>query len=134
MATFVIDESSYRIDKTAFPSEEEAEQRAAEAARILGRSINVYELLEGELHFAFRVMPDGSTEKENPLITEPGDDTQVEAPNHAILGKLDILDEVAETLEGAGQVQLASRVDEERSRISSSPQRGHAGIASKLMG
>ena len=66
---FVIDEASFRIDKTSFPTSDEAEKRAGEAARMLGRAINVYELVGGELPFAFRVMPDGTVETENPLTS-----------------------------------------------------------------
>jgi len=112
---YVIDESSYRIDKTAFPTKEEAEQRAAEAARILGRAVNVYELLAGELHFAFRVLPDGNPDMNNPLDTDhSGDVIKTESP--AVLGTafervLAELDDLAEKLELQGNTDLSLQVD-----------------------
>lgn len=112
--SYVIDESSYRVDKTNYPTSEEAEQRASEAARILGRAVNVYELAAGELHFAFRVMPDGSTQKENPLTdTEPG--SQVEPAGPVVMGSLEQaladLDEAAEKVEQQGNLELATEID-----------------------
>lgn len=104
---FVLDESSYRVDKTVFPTAEEAEQRAAEAARVLGRAINVYELLDQMLNFAFRVLPDGSVEEDNPL-TDPA--TENVAPTSpAVLGT--VLDDVAEVLEQRSSLDLAAEVD-----------------------
>jgi hypothetical protein len=111
---YVIDESSYRIDKTSFPTKEEATQRAAEASRILGRAINVYELLSGELHFAFRVMPDGTTDSTNPLDPQVGGE-EIKPASPAVLGSfgrtLAILDDLAETFEARGNVDLAVKID-----------------------
>ncbi len=107
---FVIDESSLRIDKTSFPTSEEAEQRAAEAARIVGRAINVYELQEGVLNFAFRVLPDGTVEKDNPLSdAEPGDQIEPAAP--VALGEaIAKFDQIAEDLESRGDLATANRI------------------------
>lgn len=107
---FVIDESSYRIDKTSFPTAEEAEQRAGEAARILNRAINVYELLEGELHFAFRVLPCGDVETEQPTVDpDTGDQIVQEYP---VLGDITAeLDLITEELEAKGATELAARLD-----------------------
>lgn len=113
---YVIDESSFRIDKTSFPTADEAKQRAGEAARILGRAINVYELLAGELHFAFRVMPDGGVEDENPLTAPEAGGYQIEPAAPVALGELEIFDGVAEALEAAGQLRLATQVDIEAKR------------------
>lgn len=104
---YVLDESSYRIDKNTFPTSDEASDRAAETARILGRAITVYELTGGELHFAFRVMPDGTIDETNPLPeNEP-----VEPASPAVLGRMELLDTIAETLERAGRPDLAAAVD-----------------------
>lgn len=107
---YVIDESSYRIDKTSFPTAEEAEQRAGEAARIVNRSISVYELLEGELHFAFRVMPCGEVAHDQPTVNpDSGDQITQEYP---VLGEVVAeLDSITEALEAKGAVALAARVD-----------------------
>lgn len=107
---YVIDESSYRIDKTSFPSAEEAEQRAGEAARIVNRAISVYEMLEGELHFAFRVMPCGKVETDQPTVDpDSGDQIVQEYPVlGAVVAELDL---ITEELEAKGAVQLAARVD-----------------------
>ena len=132
---YVIDESSFRVDKTSFPTAEEAEQRAAEAARIKGQAVNVYELIGGELHFAFRVMPDGSTENENPL-TDPASGDMIEpATEVALSSREEILDQVAESLETIGEVDLAAAVDRERAKSPKKrpPHKGVAGIAAKLM-
>jgi len=109
---YVIDESSYRIDKTSFASSEEAESRAAEAAKILGRAINVYALQAGELNFAFRVMPDGTVEDVNPLTEPQAGGEQIEPTAPVALGA--IFDEVSEALESAGQLKLAAAVDHQR--------------------
>jgi hypothetical protein len=107
---YVIDESSYRIDKTSFPTAEEAEQRAGEAARIVNRSISVYELLEGELHFAFRVLPDGAVEKDQPTV-DPDSGDQITQEYHILGEVVAELDSITEALEAKGAVALAARVD-----------------------
>ena len=110
---YVLDESSFRIDKTVFPTDDEAKQRAGEAARILGRPISVYELNAGELHFAFRVMPDGETDEEQPTVDpQPGDTIEPSAP--AVLGRTRhaiMFDSVAQVLEDAGRPDLAAAID-----------------------
>lgn len=107
---FVIDESSYRTDKTSFPTAEEAQQRAAEAARIVNRPINVYQMQEGALNFAFRVMPCGDVEYDQPTVEpETGDQIEQEYP---VLGEVvKELDSITEALEAKGATELASRVD-----------------------
>lgn len=104
---YVLDESSYRIDKNAFPTAEEAQDRAAEAARILGRPITVYELLNQTLHFAFRVHPDGRKCERNPLPEhEP-----IEPTAPAVLGRRELFDTIAEVLEQQGRFDLAAALD-----------------------
>jgi hypothetical protein len=115
---YVLDESSYRIDKTMFPTIEEAKQRAAEASRILGRAIAVYELTAGELNFAFRVMPDGSVEETQPTVEHqsPEPDSPValgSVPRKRHVDVIGRLDEIATVLELAGRPDLASVVDRE---------------------
>jgi len=83
---WILDESSYRIDKTNFPNREEAEQKAGEAARILGRPISVYQLLKGELIFDFKVLPDGSISKNDSTIEPVKDETVKNPPSTPILG------------------------------------------------
>jgi len=126
---YVIDESSYRVDKTNFPTLEEAQQKAGEAARILNRPINVYQLSAGELNFSVRVMPDGGIEHENPL-TNPGP-TDTIGPTMPSLGKVQVLDEVAEVLEQAGKPDLAAKVDAEAHTFKNAP-RGTAAVAHRL--
>lgn len=117
---YVLDESSYRIEKNTFPSEEEAKDRAEEAARILGRAITVYELLNQELHFAFRVMPDGSVDKTNPLPehepVEPAAPVAIGSAEPEAAGSvqwIDLFDAIAETLEQSGRPDLAAEIDRE---------------------
>jgi len=133
---YVIDESSYRIDKTNFPTSEEAERRAGEAARMLGRAINVYELLAGELHWAFRVLPDGSVEESNPL--EPEQSGEVVEEGMPVLGELEVLDQVAEVLEQKGKLGLAAAVDQARAKLATKPAavppKGVAAIAAVVKG
>jgi hypothetical protein len=106
---YVLDESSYRIDKNTFPTADEAQDRAGEAARILGRPVTVYELVNQELHFAFRVHPDGRKCKRNPLPEhEP-----IEPTAPAVLGRRELLDTVAEVLEQQGRFDLAAALDAE---------------------
>jgi hypothetical protein len=105
---YVLDESSYRIDRNHFPSKGEAQDRAAECARILGRSVSVYELVGQKLLFAFRVLPDGKIDKTNPLV----DHKPIEPESPVIVGQaLARLDEAAEFLENAGRFDLAAAVD-----------------------
>lgn len=130
---YVLDESSYRIDKNTFPSSDEASDRAAEASRILGRPITVYELTGGELHFAFRVMPDGTVDETNPL--PEGQPVEPEAP--AVLGRVELLDTIAETLERAGRPDLAAAVDrdvvaEDEAVAQEGPEAGIRRIAERL--
>lgn len=124
---FVLDESSYRVDKSAFETQDEAKQYAAEAARILGRAINVYELLNGELMFVFRVRPDGSTDTIN--LSEPMPDSTLPPATQVVKGRnrssepsgsaaraakardRALLDNVADALERAGRTDLAAHVD-----------------------
>jgi hypothetical protein len=116
---YVLDESSYRIEKNTFPTAEEAKNRAAEAARILGRPVTVYELIAQHLHFAFRVMPDGSVDQTEPLPVH----IPVKPSAPAVLGrrvtarsskpKGRLLDAVAEALEAAGRMDLAAEIDKE---------------------
>ncbi len=115
---YVLDESSFRVDKTVFPTAEEAEQRAAEAARIVGRPIAVYELVDQELGFAFRVMPDGTRDETQPTVdVPPGHVEEPSAP--AILGRTRdavmfdeaTFDSIAEVMEQAGRLDLAAEVD-----------------------
>lgn len=110
---FVLDESSYRIEKNTFPLREEAKNRAEEAARILGRPVTVYELVAQELHFAFRVMPDGSEDSTDPLPEHVA--VQPEAP--AVLGRRQLLDAVADALERAGRPDLAVQVDQDNEAV-----------------
>lgn len=106
---YVLDESSYRIDKNTFPTADEAQDRAGEAARILGRPVTVYELVNQELHFAFRVHPDGRKCERNPLPEhEP-----IEPTAPAVLGRRELLDTVAEVLEQRGRFDLAAALDAE---------------------
>jgi hypothetical protein len=106
---YVLDESSYRIDKNTFPTADEAQDRAGEAARILGRPVTVYELVNQELHFAFRVHPDGRKCKRDPLPEhEP-----IEPTAPAVLGRRELLDTVAEVLEQQGRFDLAAALDAE---------------------
>lgn len=129
---FVLDESSYRIEKNTFPDREEAKNRAEEAARILGRPVTVYELLAQELHFAFRVMPDGSTDETDPLPEHVA--VQPEAP--AVLGsprdRRGVLDAVAEALEHAGRPDLAAEVDRENEAVALDTEEGLRKIADQL--
>lgn len=110
---YVLDESSYRIDKNTFPTREEAQQRAEEAARILGRPVTVYELLNQELLFAFRVRPCGEVDETNPLPNHEAE--QSRAP--AVLGRRAVFDTVADLLEQAGRVDLAAQVDQENEAV-----------------
>lgn len=104
---YVLDESSYRIDKNTFPTTEEAQDRATEAARILGRPVTVYELVDRALHFAFRVHPDGRKCERNPLPEhEP-----IEPTAPAVLGRRELFDTVAEVLEQQGRFDLAAALD-----------------------
>ena len=111
---YVIDESSFRIDKTSFPSAEEAEARAGEAARIVGRAVNVYALQAGELNFAFRVLPCGTVEETNPLTEPQAGGQEIEPAGPVALG---VFDRVAEALETAGQVKLAAAVDQQATKV-----------------
>lgn len=131
---FVLDESSYRIDKTNFPTREEAEQKAGEAARILGRAISVYTLINGELLLSFKVNPDGTVSYDD-ATHDPMKEETVDQPTTPILGDVDVgdlgkmikddisgeemFDEVAEIMEKAGRPDLAAVVDSETRRISS---------------
>jgi len=117
---FVLDESSYRLEKNAFETEEEAKQFATEAARILGRPITVYQLVAQELMFAFRVLPDGSTDMTDLSDVESGE--TVEPATQVVKGMVtasasmddrDLFDAIAETLERAGRADLAAQVDRE---------------------
>lgn len=129
--TWVIDESSYRIDKTAFADKQEAIQKASEAARILGRPISIYNLVEQDfsatnthpsydnrLQHAGRVHPDGSWEAgENPL--ENGEAVQ---PTGTVLGEvIAALDEIAVELDDLGEDELASDLDELVEDLSEEP-------------
>jgi len=132
---YVLDESSYRIDKNTFPTADEAEERAEETARILGRPITVYELVAQELHFAFRVMPDGTVDDTNPLPEHVP--VQPSAP--AVLGtakRPELLDWVAETLERAGRPELALAIDREAAEDEAvavdGPERGVREIVERL--
>jgi len=108
---YVLDESSYRVDKTVFPTADEAEERAAEAARILNRPITVYVLQNQVLDFAFRVLPDGTRDQDNPTVDAPSG-VVVDNPAPAVLGRrAAVLDTVAEFLERRGHVRLAAYVD-----------------------
>lgn len=84
MPYYVLDESSYRTDKNTFPSPDEAKDRAEEAARILGRPVTVYELLNQALHFAFRVHPDGRVCERDPLPQHQA----IEPTAPAVLGRV----------------------------------------------
>lgn len=109
---YVLDESSYRVDKTVFYDEADAKQRAEEAARILGRPVNVYTLENRELHFHCRVLPDGTVEETNPLTEAPeGHEEPTHSP--AVLGRLSVrtADAVAQVLERVGRLDLAAQVD-----------------------
>lgn len=129
---FVLDEASYRIDKNSFPTAEEAEQRAGEAARILGRAVNVYELIGGELLFAFRVMPDGAVERENPL-DDPMPGTEIKPASPAVLGSvLDQIDVLADDAELNGQLGLSTSLDHLHSRIEAGDHEGVKEIARKI--
>jgi len=69
---FVVDESSYRIDKTAYPTRDEAVNVGLESARILGRRVNVYQLEDGVETFIGHAMPDGTfDEKAVNELAEP---------------------------------------------------------------
>lgn len=123
MSYYVLDEASYRIDKNTFPTADEAQDRAAEAARILGRPITVYELLNQELHFAFRVQPDGTKCECNPLpeheAIEPtapavlGRTVTTAASKPTFRSRRELLDAIAETLEQHGRFDLAAAIDAE---------------------
>lgn len=104
---YVLDESSYRLAKNTFSCREEARISAESAAVRLGRPITVYELVAQELHFAFRVMPDGSVDQTDPLPNH----IAVEPSAPAVLGS-PVLDEVAEVLEQQGRFDLAAAIDE----------------------
>lgn len=111
---YVLDESSYRIEKNTFPTREEAHQRAEEAARILGRPVTVYELLNQELHFAFRVRPCGEVDETDPFSHHEAE--PVLSP--AVLGRRQaLLDAIAEALEQAGRPDLAAQVDCENEAV-----------------
>lgn len=115
---YVLDESSYRIEKNTFPTEEEAKERAEEAARILGRPITVYELAGQELHFAFRVKPCGEVDETNPLPehvpVEPSAPAVLGEKKRKVVERPDLYDTVAETLERAGRADLAAQIDRQR--------------------
>lgn len=113
---YVLDTSSFRTDKTSFFTPEEAEERAGEASRILNRPINVYELEAGELLFTFRVMPDGSVEKENPLSDQEAGGAEIDS-EVPVLGSAELLDVVAEIMEAEGKIELAAVVDAQRAQI-----------------
>lgn len=135
--TWIIDESSYRTDKTAFPTEEEAIQKAGEAARILGRPIAVYKLMaqdfaaenthptyDSRLQHAGRVHPDGTWEEgDSPLAQHEA--VQPTAP--AVLGMVIAeLDAVAEELEAAGERELSTEVDQVAAELAVSKKRTFA--------
>ena len=83
MRNFVIDPSSYRIDNTSYYSEEEAIERAAYSANILGRRIGIWSVsfknpnwpsVESALQFYGYVNPDGSfVEGDLPTMDPPLD-------------------------------------------------------------
>lgn len=109
--TYVLDESSFRVDKTVFSTAQEAEQYAAESSRALGRPIAVYELADQQLGFAFRVMPNGTRDETQPTVeVPPGHVEPPQAP--AVLGnRLAHYDATAEALERRGHLRLAAEVD-----------------------
>lgn len=137
---YVLDGSAYQTHNNSFHTPEEAEDVAAMSALTLGRAINVYQLIAGELIFAFRVMPDGSVEDDNPLADPmPGD--QIDPPSPIIKGsapssfdhlqfggnpstfpslsrgnsaRLDHLDDAAEALEKEGEIALSISIDQAR--------------------
>lgn len=133
---FVLDESSKEVLNNSFWSAEEAEVQAARSAKKLGRPINVYELVNGELMFAFRVRPCGKVETEgtNGDLTSSGDQVMT---SPFVLGRSDILDHVAEFLERKGHFKLAAEVDAERSKLSATKKpkqrKGIAGIVQQVI-
>ena len=129
---FVLDESSYRIDKNTFPTAEEAQDRAGEAARILGRPITVYELLNQTLHFAFRVHPDGRVCERNPLPEH----VAIEPTAPAVLGyrsRRELFDAIAEVLERQGRFDLAAALDADGEAVAKDgPEFGLRSIVDRL--
>jgi hypothetical protein len=136
---FVVDESSYRIDKTVYPTCDEAIVVGLESARILGRRVNVYQLEEGVETFFGHAMPDGTFEKkEVNELAEPARNQEIQpvapvaigkAQNHlggmtmaAGFGKLNqiiaTLDVISEALESRGEFELALAVDEQADKLS----------------
>lgn len=116
MATYSIHPNSHRIDKTNFPTKDEAVARALECARILNRGVSVYEIQPPGTdtqkedypkvsrpitHIAF-VLPDGTVQNgDHPAITllsENPDDKTLDTFPYA-LGRLSklvrTLDDVA---------------------------------------
>ena len=117
---YVLDESSYRTADNTFYTEDEARSVAHQAAEQLGRPVTVYELAAQELHFAFRVMPDGTVDTTDPLpehqAIEPSSPAAIGRVATAATkpsGRQSFFDTVAEALEQAGRYDLAAAIDEE---------------------
>ena len=126
---FVLDESSYRIDDNTFYSRDDARVRAANAADKLGRPVTVYELVAQELHFAFRVMPDGTVDETDPLPEHVAEDPV----SPAVLGYRHDLDLIAEVLEQSGRPDLAAEIDRENEAMATEgPEVGIRNIAEQL--
>lgn len=102
-----IDPDSYRVDRTHFPTEDEAISKASECAHILGRSIRVW-FHDDEAPadvVKWRVMPDGSKEKEK--ASDEHEDRPADSP--IMIGM--VLDEVAAALDERGADDLAEQLD-----------------------
>jgi len=103
MPSYVIDPSSYRIDRTKYYTEPEAIDKAAKSAKILGRRIGVwvvnktnvsYPNVEPLIQFYGFVNPDGSFVQENLPTTksQPGDDI-VTAVNTNVMHEISLVAE-----------------------------------------
>jgi hypothetical protein len=86
MQNYVIDPSSYRIDNTVYYRKEEAVERAAYSANILGRRIGIWEVVhkdinwpsvEPALRFWGYVNPDGSVVEGELPTTNPSFDADI---------------------------------------------------------